>query len=37
LIFLAISRILAGVHERLSSIFVFCGRIRIKQKATLKT
>jgi hypothetical protein len=34
---LEISRILAGVHERLSSIFVFCGRIRIKQKATLKT
>ncbi|CAH1370275.1 unnamed protein product, partial [Tenebrio molitor] len=26
-IFLAISRISAGVHERLSSIFVFCDRI----------
>jgi hypothetical protein len=36
-VFLAISRISAGVHERLSSIFVFCDRIWIKQKATLKT
>jgi hypothetical protein len=27
----------AIVHERLSSIFVFCDRIWIKQKATLKT
>jgi hypothetical protein len=26
-VFLAISRISAGVHERLSSIFVFCDRI----------
>jgi hypothetical protein len=32
-VFLAISRISAGVHERLSSIFVFCDRIWIKQKA----
>jgi hypothetical protein len=36
-VFLRISRISAGVHERLSFIFVFCGRIWIKQKATLKT
>jgi hypothetical protein len=36
-VFLAILRISAGVHERLSSIFVFCDRIRIKQKAILKT
>jgi hypothetical protein len=36
-IFLAISRISAGVHERLSFIFVFFDRIWIKQKATLKT
>jgi hypothetical protein len=34
---LAISRISAGVHERLSSKFVFCDRIWTKQKATLKT
>jgi hypothetical protein len=27
----------AYLHERLSSIFVFSGRIWIKQKATLKT
>jgi hypothetical protein len=37
IVFLAISRISAGVHERLSSIFVFYDRIWIKQKATLKT
>jgi hypothetical protein len=36
-VFLGISRISAGVRERLSSIFVFCDRIWIKQKATLKT
>jgi hypothetical protein len=36
-VFLAISRISAGAHERLSSIFVFCDLIWIKQKATLKT
>jgi hypothetical protein len=36
-VFLAISHISAGVHERLSSIFVFCDRIWIEQKATLKT
>jgi hypothetical protein len=36
-VFLTISHISAGVHERLSSIFVFCDRIWIKQKATLKT
>jgi hypothetical protein len=36
-VFLAISRISTGLHERLASIFVFCDRIWIKQKATLKT
>jgi hypothetical protein len=36
-VFLAISRISAGVHERFSSIFVFCDRTWIKQKTTLKT
>jgi hypothetical protein len=36
-VFLGISRISEGVHERLSFIFVFCDRIWIKQKATLKT
>jgi hypothetical protein len=33
-VFLGISRISAGVHERLSFIFVCCDRIWIKQKAT---
>jgi hypothetical protein len=33
-VFLAISRISAGAHERLSSTFVFCDRIWIKQKVT---
>jgi hypothetical protein len=37
IVFLAISLISAGVHERLSSIFVFSDRIWIKQKAILKT
>jgi hypothetical protein len=36
-VFLGISRISAGVHERLSSIFVFCDRIWIKQKAQIFT
>jgi hypothetical protein len=36
-VFLGISGISAGVHERLSFIFVFCDRIWIKHKATLKT
>jgi hypothetical protein len=36
-VFLEISRISARIHERLSFIFVFCDRIWIKQKATLKT